>query len=368
MEEAAIGGIANPGYLFKFEADDYEPFVSRRVSHDEGDVTLDVRLGTSKAIQVTVLGPDNRPLPDADVGFVSEGVQLILLPGRLDRRNPAPRVTDAQGQFRWSPDPGVLRVLVLHPVGFAMVLPADLSKDPTIRLQPWARIEGVVWRGGRPAVNVPFSLAFPELSRSAVVFDYNAFRPTSDSEGRFTFPMAPPVSLNLIEQVDIELAPNSGRPGSRSWTDRHRAELDLKPGETHRVELGKHDRQIRLGLRMPPGVPGAIRFAALTTPAPIPPQDIRQDPAALQRWAQQPEVRATLAKAIQVPLKLTTDGRWESGEIQPGQYRVHAALLPPGVEPGPSVAPIVLIAPIVVPETADPAVIDLGDLLLQSLN
>jgi len=365
MEEAAIGGIANPGYLFKFEADDYAPFVSRRVSHDEGNVTLDVRLEPSTAITVTVLGPDKRPLPAADVGFATEGTQLILLPGRLDRRNSPTLVTDAKGQFRWAPDPGVLRVLVLHPVGFAMALPADLPKEPTIRLQPWARIEGVVWRGGRPAANVQFGLAFPELSRNTVVFDYNAYRPASDSDGRFTFPMAPPVSLNLIEQVDIELAPNSGRPGSRSWTDRQRAQLDLKPGETHRVELGKSDRQIRLGLRPPPDVPGTIRFAALTTPGPIPPQDIRQDPAKLQRWAQLPDVRAALAKAIHVPLKLTTDGRWESGEVQPGPYRVQAVLLPPGVEPGPSVAPIVLTTPIVVPETADPAVIDLGDLLLQ---
>lgn len=365
MEEAAIGGIANPGYLFKFEADDYAPFVSRHVAHDEGEVTLEVRLEPSKAVQVTVLGPDHRPVPDADVGLATEGARLTLLPGRLDRRNLVPRVTDAQGQFRWSPDPGVMRVLVLHPVGFAMVLPVDLSKDPTVRLQPWARIEGVVWRGGRPAGGVEFTLAFPEL-RNAAAFDFNAYHIESDAEGRFTFPMVPPVPLNLTELVDIELV-NTGRPGGRSWTHRQRAALDLKPGETHRVELGKHDRRIRVGLRPPPGVPGAIRFAGITTPGPVPPQDIRQDPAALQRWAQQPEIRAALGRAMHVPLTPTGDGRWESGEIQPGQYRVQASVLAPGVEPGPATVPTVLTAPILVPESADPGPLDLGELLLQPL-
>jgi len=367
MEEAAIVGIANPGYLFKFEADNYAPFVSRRVTHDEGEVTLEVRLEPTLTVQVTVLGPDNRPLPDADVGLATQGNQLTLLPGRLDRRNSVPQVTDAQGQFRWSADAAVIRVLVLHPVGFAMVLPADLSKDPTVRLQPWSRIEGVVWRGGRPAADVQFMLAIPELPRNAVAFDFNAYRPTSDSEGRFTFPMVPPVPLNLIELVDVELAENSGRPGGRSWTHRPRGQLGLKPGEIHHVEIGKNDRIIRLGLRPPPGVQGTIRFAALTTPGPVPPQDIRKDPAALQRWAQLPEIRAALEKAIQVPLTRTGDGRWESGEIQPGQYRIQAAVLPPGVEPSPSVVPTVLDAPVLVPDSAESGVIDLGELLLQPL-
>jgi RNA polymerase sigma factor (sigma-70 family) len=367
MEEAVVGGIANPGYLFKFEAEDYAPFVSRHVAHDEGEVTLDVRLEPSKAIQVTVLGPNHRPLPDADVGLVTEGVQMTLLPGRLDRRNLTPQVTDAQGQFRWSPDPAVIRVLVLHPVGFAMVLPADLAKDPTVRLLPWARIEGVVWRGGRPASNVEFTLAFPGLPRNAVAFDFNAYLSTSDAEGRFTFPVVPPVPLNLIERVDLEPAQNPGQPRNRSWTDRPRGKLELKPGETHRVELGKYDRTVRLGLRPPPGIQGAIRFAAITTPGPLPPQEIRQDPAALQRWAQQPEIRAALEKAIQVPLKPAGDGRWESAEIQPGQYRVQAVVLPPGVEPGPSMVPTVLTAPLLVPESAESGVLDLGELLLQPL-
>ncbi len=367
LEEAVVGGIANPGYLFKFEADDYAPFVSRHVAHDEGEVTLDVRLEPSKSIQVTVLGPDHRPLPDADIGLATEGVQLMLLPGRLDRRNLTPQVTDAQGQFRWSPDPAVIRVLVLHPMGFAMVLPADLAKDPTVQLQPWARIEGVIFRGGRPAANVEFMLAFPELPRNAVAFDFNAYRPASDAEGRFTFPVVPPVPLNLIELVDLDPTTTSGRPESRSWTDRPRGKLELKPGETHRVELGKFDRTVRLGLRPPPGIQGGIRFAAITTPGPLPPQEIRQDPAALQRWAQQPEIRAALGKATQVPLKPTGDGRWESGEIQPGQYRVQAVVLPPGVEPGPSTVPTILMAPLLVPESAESGLLDLGDVLLQPM-
>ncbi|MBX3747577.1 MAG: sigma-70 family RNA polymerase sigma factor [Verrucomicrobiae bacterium] len=363
MEEAAIGGMANPGYLFKFEADDYAPFVSRHVAHDEGDVSLEIRLEPAATVQVTVLGPDQRPVPDADVGQVTEGAQLKLLPGRLDRRFTTHLATDAQGQFRWSPDPEVLRVLVVHPVGFAMVQPADLSRDPTVRLQPWARIEGLVWQGGQPASNALFTLSFPDLPLQAADFDFEGFRPSSDAEGRFTFPLAPPVPLQLIQLLETSHA-----PGRTSWGHKPRGRLDLKPGETHRVELGLNDRLVRLGLRLPPGMDGILHFAVLATATPIPPAAIRQDPDALQRWARQPDIRAALAGAVHIPLAPTSDRRWESGEVPPGSYHVQAGLLPAGVQPGPGTIPTMLIAPIIVPEHSDPSLIDLGEILLQPLD
>lgn len=363
MEEAAIGGVTNPGYLFKFEADDYAPYVTRHVAPDEGNVSLEVRLEPAATVQVTVLGPDRRPVPDADVGRVTEGGQLKLLPGRLDRRYTAHLATDAQGRFRWSPDPEVLRVLVVHPVGFAMVQPADLSRDPTVRLQPWARIEGLIWQGGRPASNTLFTLTFPDLPLPAAGFDFEGFRPSSDAEGRFTFPLVPPVPLQLIQLVE-----SSHAPGRTSWTHKPRALLELKPDETHRVELGLNDRLVRLGLRLPPGTDGILHFAILATATPIPPAAIRQDPDALQRWARQPDIRAAHAAAVHIPLAPTSDRRWESGEVPPGSYRVQAGLLPAGVQPDPSTVPTILHASVLVPEHSDPTVIDLGEVLLQPLD
>ena len=54
FEEAVLGGTKNPGYMLKFIADGYAPFVSRAIGPDEGDVQLDVVLHRAVATVVTV--------------------------------------------------------------------------------------------------------------------------------------------------------------------------------------------------------------------------------------------------------------------------------------------------------------------------
>jgi len=44
FEEPVVGGVADPSYIFKFEAEGYAPFVSRTVRADEGEVRLDGEL------------------------------------------------------------------------------------------------------------------------------------------------------------------------------------------------------------------------------------------------------------------------------------------------------------------------------------
>ena len=76
-----VVGTRNPGFMFKFEADGYAAFVTRLVQADEGEVHFNVMLKAGAMTSVNVLLPDGLPASGAEIGFVSAGAQLLLLPG-----------------------------------------------------------------------------------------------------------------------------------------------------------------------------------------------------------------------------------------------------------------------------------------------
>ena len=81
-EEPVLGGTPNHGFVFKFEADGYAPFVTHPVAATERDVRFDVTLNPASATEVTVLQPDGGPASGVDIGLVSPGV-IIPGSGRL---------------------------------------------------------------------------------------------------------------------------------------------------------------------------------------------------------------------------------------------------------------------------------------------
>ena len=105
FEETLIGGLpSNPGYVLKFEAEGYAPFVSRVFKEDEGEVKLDVTLEPAADLVVTVLGPDGQPAANVDVALIGPGRTFQLIPGGFSRQNMAAAggllTTDAQGQVK----------------------------------------------------------------------------------------------------------------------------------------------------------------------------------------------------------------------------------------------------------------------------
>ena len=61
FDEPVILTMKNQGYILKFIADGYAPFISRVIGPDEGDVELNVTLHRAATTSVTVYDPDNRP-------------------------------------------------------------------------------------------------------------------------------------------------------------------------------------------------------------------------------------------------------------------------------------------------------------------
>ncbi|HEY5233340.1 MAG TPA: hypothetical protein VIK35_07405, partial [Verrucomicrobiae bacterium] len=105
----------NPAYMFKFEADGYAPFVTRAVHATERSVSLDVALTPAPTTEVTVFTPDQKVAAGIQIGLVSQGAGLVLIPGGFSRTtiNSAMEnattltATDNQGRFALSSDPAI---------------------------------------------------------------------------------------------------------------------------------------------------------------------------------------------------------------------------------------------------------------------
>lgn len=229
--EPALGG-PNPGFLFKFEADGYAPFVTRSFQGNEGEMQLDVAMQPSAPINITVLLPDGQPAVKADIGLVSAGAGLRLLPGALSHDNlqsvGSLLATDGAGHFTLNADDTVKSVFVAHPEGFLQTTPAELTANPTAQLQSWSRIEGTLFCDGQPAPNRDLRLLIGnDDDFQSIYSDLEKFKVTTDSEGRFVFPQAPPGERKLVLMVSFD----DGR-GHKGWSNRLLTNLDLPPGET----------------------------------------------------------------------------------------------------------------------------------------
>jgi RNA polymerase sigma factor (sigma-70 family) len=231
FEMPSITGITNPGYVLKIEAEGYTPFISRTIRPDEGEVRLDVKLHPETGALVTVLLPDGNVAARADVGLVSPGAQLHLVPGGFwwttIHADGSLLSTDDNGQFRLPPDDTITRVFVANPAGYAEASISALNSDPTIRLQPWGRLEGTLTSGNKPAPEQSLGLQFEHPDYNSILLDFHT---KTDNEGHFVFAQAPPIELAL--QQIILLSPNM-------QTGRSITNVAIRAGETTTVTIDR---------------------------------------------------------------------------------------------------------------------------------
>ena len=364
FEDPVIILATNRGYIFKFEADGYAPAISRTVASDEGEVHLAIKLQSAHSTTITVLLPDGQPAVNADLGLESLGVRLRLLPGRLRYiADGSVLGTDAKGQVRLPPDEAIQRIIVAHAQGYAEATPAALRAEPTLRLQPWGCIEGACWSGGKPVAEREMFLEFMESNINQISFDLIAYRTTTDSQGQFTFDKVPPGRLRLIQ-----LVPLSRSEIGNNWMFKPLTTVEVRPGETTKVELGKSDRTVRLRLGWPEGwqrQSGWRVGASIGTPMQFPTEGIETNPQALKQWQEQNQAR--LSSASFFSLEESGTGSWTAGDVPPGSYvvRVFVFVRDTNNPAGPESLLGRFEIPAVVPEGSPSSILDLGDLPLQ---
>ena len=365
-EEAVIGGMSNPGFMFKFEADGYAPVVTRAVGPEEAAASFDVALNAAESKVVTVLLPDGRPASGADIGLVSPEARLQLIPGGFSRDGLQSAgsliACGKDGQFELPPDDAVTGVVAAHGEGFASVARLDLQTEPVLRLQAWGRLEGSYVSGEKAVAGRELYFEYGQDGRISLSTEFRAYRVTTDENGRFAFPQVPPGKHRLVRLVQQNSVPQAG------WLLRFLEEVEIRPGETTQVTVGGSSYNVTARLRWPQELkrdPSWKVSASIRTPSPLPPESAMGNAQALAAWRAIPEVKAALTNMRHFPLTENVDGTFSVEDVPAGEYRFSAAVFETPGMAGPMTMHARAEASVTVPSDPPSGTVDLGEVVLK---
>jgi RNA polymerase sigma factor (sigma-70 family) len=220
----------NLGYLLRFEADGYTPFVSRVIAPDEGSVQLDVILRPATMRRLVVLNPDGSPAPWTDVGLLDRAKAncLGLTPGGLERRertDGALQQTDGQGQIVLPTDDEVHWIVIANPAGYLKTNLDGLPDGTSLHLQPWGAIEGALPEADKSLSDCEVWIDFVRNPQDALMTGLS-FHVKPDETGRFTLPRVPPGQIRVYFGTKSIISENQ-------WTlsSRQIVQVDVFPGK-----------------------------------------------------------------------------------------------------------------------------------------
>jgi RNA polymerase sigma factor (sigma-70 family) len=369
FEEALLYGQANPGYMLRFEAEGHAPFISRPIQADETEVQLDVKLRPAAETIVSVLLPDNRPAAQADVGLAmpQAGLQLVL--GGFAHQNvqngAALLMADASGNFRLPSDDSITRIVIAHPAGFTEVTRATLVSDPTVRLEPWGRLEGTYLAGGQPATNRDLLFQYGQAYSDAVSCSFEAYRTRTDQAGRFVFNQVPPGKHKIVRLIPV---------GGDTLQHDPLADVEIRPGETTTATIGGDGYLLSARLRCPDGwKPQGQRVSAFIQTAPPPAlaaliNQTKVDPAVAAQVRQSPEVQEYARNSRHFQAVVADDFQAVSAEqLPPGDYILLISVMAEPTQSQSSGDRIAAQSSFTVPADPPSGTLDLGEISLHQI-
>jgi hypothetical protein len=314
-----VGG-ENPGYLLKFTADGYAPYVSRAIGADEGDVELNVVLQPVATATVTVYKPDGQVARGVDIGLVSPTAGLKLAQGGFAHRSFESSGslfrTDASGTIALAPDNTVTRVMAANPDGYGEATLAALAANPVIQMQPLGRLEVACFSGGKPATGREYGVGFADLPFQAADFESGTWRATVDGEGKFFLGHLPATKLRLLRI----------RTEKNGWSSTPETTFEIRPGQTTTLTLGASNYTVTARLAWPAGMQRQANWlihAGVHTPwPPIPPEVMNSD-AAREAFMQSPEFakyQAATQNAQRFPGTVNGDGTVAIEDVLAGDF------------------------------------------------
>lgn len=148
--------------------------------------------------------------------------------------------TAADGSFVISlpelPKDGLAAVVVNSDAGYGLVTADELSANPVVVVEPWARIEGVLRVGKSLASNETVNIG---IWGATELYDWNLVQhgasTKTDANGRFVFPRVAPVDVWLTRTVMVRT--NDGRQSGHHY-------VKVLPGDQLQVQLGGSGRAL----------------------------------------------------------------------------------------------------------------------------
>ena len=202
LQAPVVTGRTNRGYILRFQAEGYEPFVTRVFRADEGQVQLDVKLSKAAETAIAIYTPAGQAAAYAQAALLAPGSNLRLVGSAFNANgmegSPWLRTADAQGHFVLPTDPAVQTVALVHPEGFVQCAVADLRQARSARLQAWGSVEGDWLKDGKPVAQHQVSLQFSSRKDRSLQLDFTTFRTRTDEEGHFAFAQVPAAELDIF--------------------------------------------------------------------------------------------------------------------------------------------------------------------------
>ncbi len=234
-EAVALG--ENKGYLLRFEADGYEPFVSRLIAPDEGYVELEVNLRLASFRSLAVLNPDGTPAAWTDIGLLDQakGSCLSLAPGGFERyhyqrTDGALQKTDGNGVIKLRSTEEVHWLAAANAAGYIETNVDGLADGAGMQLQPWGRIEGALpedYKSRSDRWEVWIQLVEPRLNAIMAGLPFHVM---VDASGNFVLPRVPPGRIWVMFGVKTPMSETTW-----TYTGGRTKEVVVHPGETAQV-------------------------------------------------------------------------------------------------------------------------------------
>ena len=238
-------GTRDDMFQWRVMAKGYRPAMTRLITLDEKEVTLNIAMERDAGFSGRVLNAEGQPVAMATVLLATRRSEAEIQRGELSWRQPLPgyqghRVeTDIDGNFTLPAelDPYVI-VVTSKAHGFKVITEKDVvdRSNVMVSLQKWMRLEGTLQREGKPLsgelIRVPYHQEYGD-SRINVGFDEDA---TTGEDGRF-----------VIERVA------SGRVPIGSWKEKFEPSgvsrslvqmfyVEGRAGQTIRFTMGNQQR------------------------------------------------------------------------------------------------------------------------------
>jgi RNA polymerase sigma factor (sigma-70 family) len=224
-------------WKLRVEAEGYQPFVVERIAPDFSRV-LEIALTPAQAsdtIRGVVLLPNGTPVAGASVALLTlnYGASLHRSSFQTDGTGTVTN-TDPQGNFAFAADPHAHSVAAVSAAGFVKLRVKNFAEPVTLKLQPWARLEGTLAPSERSRQLENMTLMDNACwnYHGALTLDINTFKVKPDSEGRFVFDRVPAGFFSLYINRKM------GTPMS-CQTD-----VELRPGETTQATVGGSGRTV----------------------------------------------------------------------------------------------------------------------------
>ena len=233
----------------RIEAEGYLPSDTLRLMPRSRSPIFNVELVPVEPVTGVVLSPDGKPLADAEVALYSTSWGLFLENDRPnpDRERPEHLSvhTTANGRFSLTPQREPYALMVMHDEGFARV---ESEKDmKTITIGPWARVEGILRIGSKPAAGQLVTISPESSSAPGAPIVSQTCSATTDERGRFTFDRVLSGKGRILRRTATTTA-NAPR-GIGPPT--HSIPATFVAGETTQVELSRDGRPVIGQIHLP---------------------------------------------------------------------------------------------------------------------